>query len=126
MSGETLDLGRNMDGHLTCAITGCQHPAARMPDSSDGFCDEHMAMAPANHRQRFLTVVRRLQSLREMWNDEARYDGIVADGRYLKLAHATCCAEEALDMAARRLTLAILASQAHAAVAPQGDVRLRA
>lgn len=97
-----------------------------MPDGSDGFCDEHMAMAPANHRQRFLTVVRRLQSLRVIWNDEARYDAIVADGRYLKLAHATCCAEEALDMAARRLTLAILAAQAHPVVAARDDMRKRA
>ncbi len=83
-------------------------------------------MAPANHRQRFLTVVRRLQSLREIWNNEARYDAIVADGRYLKLAHATCCAEEALDIAARRLTLAILAAQAHPVAATRGDLRKRA
>ncbi len=115
-----------MDGHITCAITGCQNPAARMPDASDGFCEEHLAMAPEHHRQRFVTVVRRLQALREIWNDEARYDGLVADGRYLKLAHATCCAEEALDMAARRLTLAILAAQAHPPVVSREDVRLRA
>lgn len=115
-----------MDGHITCAITGCQHPAARMPDASDGFCVEHLAMAPANHRQRFLTVVGRLQSLREIWNDEARYDALVADGRYLKLAHATCCAEEALDIAAQRLTLAILAAQAHSVTAVHEDERLRA
>lgn len=115
-----------MDGHFTCAITGCQQPVMRMPDGSDGFCEEHMAMAPANHRQRFLTVVRRLQSLREIWNNEARYDAIVADGRYLKLAHATCCAEEALDTAAQRLTLAILASKAHPAVVSREDARQRA
>ncbi|MDP2356782.1 MAG: hypothetical protein Q8M31_12065 [Beijerinckiaceae bacterium] len=115
-----------MDGHFTCAITGCQQPALRMPDGSDGFCEEHMAMAPAIHRQRFLTVTRRLQSLREIWNNEARYDGIVGDGRYLKLAHATCCAEEALDKAAQRLTLAILASQANPAVVPRENVRQRA
>lgn len=112
-----------MDGHLTCAITGCQQSAARMPDGSDGFCDQHLAMAPANHRQRFLTVVRRLQMLRNIWNDEARYDAIVADGRYLKLAHATCCAEEALDMAARRLTLAILAAQVHPVVVARENLR---
>lgn len=124
MSATLLELGQDMDGHITCAIPGCRRPAARMPDGSDGFCDDHMAMAPANHRQRFLTVVRRLQGLREIWNNEARYDAIVADGRYLKLAHATCCAEEALDTAAQRLTLAILASQAHSTVTMREDVRL--
>ena len=126
MIATLLELGQSMDGHITCAITGCQHKAARMPDGSDGFCVEHIAMAPANHRQRFLTVVRRLRTLRDMWNDETRYDGIVADGRYLKLAHATCCAEEALDIAAQRLTLAILASQAHSSVAMREDLRLTA
>lgn len=106
-----------MEANFTCAIPGCQQHAARTPDGADGFCDQHFAMAPRAHRQRFLTVVRRLQSLREIWNDEASYDNVVASGRYLKLAHATCCAEEALDMAARRLTLAILAAQSSAEAA---------
>jgi hypothetical protein len=99
-----------MSGTFTCTITGCQQPAARLPDGGDGFCDEHMAMAPETHRQRFLSVVRRLRALRDIWNDEGRYESVVASGRYLKLAHATCCAEEALDSAAQRLTLAILAA----------------
>ena len=98
-----------MNGTFTCAITGCQHPAARQPDGGDGFCDEHMAMAPETHRRRFHSIVRRLSALREIWNDEARYDSVVASGRYLKLAHATCCAEEALDAASQRLKLSILA-----------------
>lgn len=103
-----------MDASFTCAIPGCQQHADRTPDGADGFCDQHFAMAPQAHRQRFLTVVRRLRALRDIWNNEASYDSVVASGRYLKLAHATCCAEEALDMAARRLTLAILAAQSSA------------
>ena len=106
-----------MEANSTCAIPGCQQPAARMPDGAHGFCDQHMALAPQAHRRRFVTVVRRLQALRAIWNDEANYDNVVASGRYLKLAHATCCAEEALDMAARRLTLAIIAAQSSAEAA---------
>ena len=94
-----------------CAIPGCKQPADKLPDGAAGFCSDHLAMAPASQRERFLTVLRRLRSLRDIWSDEARYDAIVASGRYLKLAHATCCAEEALDMAAQRLTLAIIAAQ---------------
>lgn len=109
MSGAGHVGGRVMDKDFTCAIPGCRQPAARLPDGSAGFCDEHLAMAP-HSRRRFLTVVRRLRMLRDIWSDEAHYDRIVASGRYLKLAHATCCAEEALDVAARRLTLAIIAS----------------
>ena len=101
-----------MDGNLTCAIPGCRRPALRLPDGANGFCDEHIAMAPDAHRRRFVSVVRRLRGLRDIWNDEARYEEVVASGRYLKLAHATCCAEEALDAVAQRLTLAILAAQA--------------
>ena len=102
---------------FTCAIPGCQSPAAPLPDGGAGVCDIHFAMAPNAHRARFLTVVRRLRTLRAMWSDEARYESLVASGRYLKLAHATCCAEEALDAAARRLTLAILAAQGSGAAA---------
>ncbi|MFN3888794.1 MAG: hypothetical protein ACK4MV_00245 [Beijerinckiaceae bacterium] len=77
-----------------------------------------MAMAPEIHRRRFVSVVRRLRALRDIWNDPGRYDSVVASGRYLKLAHATCCAEEALDAAAQRLTLAILAARSAAPMAP--------
>jgi hypothetical protein len=97
-----------------------------MPDGGAGVCEHHFAMASNIHRTRFLSVVRRLRMLREIWSDEARYDQVVASGRYLKLAHATCCAEEALDMAARRLTLSILAAQASGAASSQPVLRQRA
>lgn len=109
-----------MSANFTCAIPACRQPAARLPDGSRGFCDEHIGMASDLHRRRFLTVVRRLRVLRNIWNDEARYESVVASGRYLKLAHATCCAEEALDAAAQRLTLVILAAGSSAAA---GELR---
>ncbi len=111
---------------FTCAIPGCQSPAAQMPDGGAGVCDDHFAMAPISQRMRFLSVVGRLRTLRQMWSDEARYEAVIASGRYLKLAHATCCAEEALDAAARRLTLAILASQGGGRTASQPVLRQRA
>ncbi len=75
-----------METSFTCAIPGCQQHADRTPDGADGFCDQHFAMAPQAHRQRFLTVVRRLRALRDIWNNEESYDSVVASGRYLKLA----------------------------------------
>lgn len=100
---------------FSCAIPGCREPARLMPDGAPGVCEAHISMAPEAQRQRFLTIIRRLRVLRDMWNDEARYDQIVASGRYVKLAHATCCAEEALDEAAHGLHLAIDAAQSAAA-----------
>ncbi|MBX9758363.1 MAG: hypothetical protein K2Y29_06265 [Beijerinckiaceae bacterium] len=111
---------------FTCAIPGCHSPAAQLSDDGAGVCDDHFAMAPLSQRMRFLTVVRRLRALRQIWSDEERYDAVVASGRYLKLAHATFCAEEALDAAASRLTLAILASQGGGRSAPQPLLRQRA
>jgi hypothetical protein len=115
--------GMKMDGDLHCAIPGCRRPALGLPDGANGFCDEHVAMAPDAHRRRFLSVVRRLRFLREIWSDEGRYANIVANDRYLKLAHATCCAEEALDAAAQRLTLSILAAQASMASIARAEQR---
>lgn len=112
-----------MSANFSCAISACPHPAAGLPGGGDGFCDQHIAMAPDVHRRRFLSVVRRLRALRDIWNDEARYESVVASGRYLKLAHATGCAEEALDVAAHRLTLAILAAASSAVAPAPGDLR---
>jgi hypothetical protein len=111
---------------FTCALPGCQEPAEPLPDGGAGVCEHHFAMASNAHRTRFLSVVSRLRVLREIWSDEARYDRVVASGRYLKLAHATCCAEEALDIAARRLTLSILAAQAGGAGSSRTVLRQRA
>ena len=111
---------------FSCAIPGCETPAEQLPDGGAGTCDAHFAMAANIHRVRFLTVVRRLRTLRQMWTDESRYDSVVASGRYLKLAHATCCAEEALDAAARRLTLSILAAQGSGPRASDTILRQRA
>lgn len=104
-----------MSTMFSCAIPGCRQPAGRMPDGAPGVCEAHLSMAPDAQRQRFLTIIRRLRVLRAIWNDEALYDQIVASGRYVKLAHATCCAEEALDEAAHGLHLAIVAAQSAAA-----------
>ena len=108
---------------FSCAIPGCRQPATRMPDGSAGICEPHLSMTPDAQRLRFLTIIRRLNVLRGMWNDEARYDQIVASGRYVKLAHATCCAEEALDQAAHGFHLAIVAAQSAAARAAANGAR---
>jgi hypothetical protein len=112
-----------MNTNCTCAVPGCQRPAALLPDGSHGFCEQHADLAPDPLRQRFLTLVRRLRAIRAMWDDEGRYQAIVESGRYLKLAHATCCAEEALDAAAQRLTLAIIAAQSIAGSTPAPQMR---
>jgi hypothetical protein len=46
--------------------------------------------------------------LQTFWDDETAYDSVVASGRYLKLAHASCCAEENEEAARQSLLLAVL------------------
>lgn len=93
---------------FACLIPGCPEVGA---EATAAVCGPHFASAPGPARARFLATWRRVASLRDIWRDGERYDAVVASGRYLKLAHATACAEEALDAAARRLTLAVVAAQ---------------
>jgi len=105
-------------GAFACVIPGCAEVAT---EAAAMMCDGHFASAPDALRARFLVALRRLSLLRDIWGDVQRYDAVVASGRYLKLAHATACAEEALDAAAQRLTLAVVAAQGR----PVGDSERR-
>lgn len=91
-----------------CVIPGCAEAVA---EATAAMCDVHFACAPHAARARFFAALRRVSFLRSIWSDGERYDAVVASGRYLKLSHATACAEEALDAAAQRLTLAVVAAQ---------------
>ena len=93
---------------FACVIPGCAEVAT---EATAAMCGIHFASAPDPLRTRFRTALRRLSLLRDIWGDGPRYDAVVASGRYLKLAHATACAEEALDVAAQRLALAVVAAQ---------------
>ena len=93
---------------FACVTPGCAEMGA---EAAAGMCEAHFASAPDSTRARFITAFRRVSLLRDIWSDGERYDAVVASGRYLKLAHATACAEEALDAAAQRLALAVVAAQ---------------
>lgn len=94
---------------FACVVPGCFDRRAQ-PGSA--ICVAHFAQASAPARVRFLTALRRVSALRAIWNDPSRYDRVVASGRYLKLVHASALAEDALDVAAQTLTLAVIAAQA--------------
>lgn len=53
--------------------------------------------------ERKLQTQRRLLWLQSLWDDEARFDAIVASGRYLKLCAVLEWASENDEIAARRL-----------------------
>lgn len=91
-----------------CEAAPCRDVGAPLDDTSIALCADHAAMAPFALRARLSRATRRRVFLQTFWDNEAAYDSIVASGRYLKLAHASCCAEENEDAARQSLLLAVL------------------
>lgn len=91
-----------------CQAAPCSHTGTPLDGSSLILCAEHAALAPAALRARLSRASRRRLFLQTLWDNEAAYDAIVASGRYLKLAHASCCAEENEEAARQSLLLAVL------------------
>lgn len=94
-----------------CAVAGCRRPAVPQGANLPGFCEEHLAALSPAIRARLAATARRLVFLRGLWDDEVQYETIVASGRYLKLVHATACAEEAQEAACNRAALDAMAAQ---------------
>jgi hypothetical protein len=66
-------------------------------------------MAASARRRRMLSMQRRAAIIEGLWADPVRYDAVVASGRYLKLAHAKLCVDEAMGTATERFMLSIYA-----------------
>jgi hypothetical protein len=110
-----------------CEAAPCANAGASLEGASLDLCADHAAMAPFALRARLSRATGRRKFLQTLWDNEAAYDSIVASGRYLKLAHASCCAEENEEAARQSLLLAVLLrdSGMDSQTSPQG-VRLTA
>lgn len=93
-----------------CQFPGCAQPAMGGDWTAPEVCAGHLAMAASSHRRRMISVQRRSAFIETLWADPARYDAIVASGRYLKLAHAKQCVDEAMGAATERFMLSIYAN----------------
>ncbi len=91
-----------------CEAAPCANPGAALDGACLVLCADHAAMAPLALRARLSRASARRRFLQTLWDNEAAYDSIVASGRYLKLAHASCCAEENEEGARQSLLLAVL------------------
>jgi len=72
---------------------------------AEPMCRHHLAMADPALRMRFEVALARLAQVQSYWDDDDRYEKVVASGRYLKLANATGWATEAAEAAWDRLKL---------------------
>ena len=91
-----------------CEASPCANAGAALDGGSLVLCADHAAMAPPALRARLSRATARRVFLQTFWDDETAYDSVVASGRYLKLAHASCCAEENEEAARQSLLLAVL------------------
>ena len=93
-----------------CQFPGCAQPAMGGDWTAPDVCAGHLAMAASSHRRRVMSMQRRSAFIETLWADPARYDAIVASGRYLKLAHVRQRAEESMGAATERFMLSIYAN----------------
>jgi len=84
-----------------CEAPRCAVPAFAVEGATLHLCARHAQAVPEPLRAR----------LQAYWDDEAAYAALVASGRYLKLAHASCCAEEHEEAARQSALLAILLAE---------------
>ena len=105
---DAFNLPKAVETVRRCEAAPCRHGADLIDGTSLALCPDHAAMAPFALRARLSRAGRRRAFLQTLWDDEAAYDSIVASGRYLKLAHASCCAEENEEAARQSLLLAVL------------------
>lgn len=100
-----------------CTIPGCQRDVVAHSDVPESICEHHLSLPRQHLRARLTTTARRLATIESYWNDEAVFDALVSQDRYVQLSHVTCCAQEAFEAAWGRFKLNILSAEANPAVA---------
>ena len=112
----------------SCVIPGCRNESAPPAHGvEDCICDQHLALAKPHFCERLGDTSRRLTKIEALWADDEAYERIVASDRYLKLSHALCCAQEAVEASWTRMKLSIMAAQgSESAPAQDGTGPLRA
>ncbi len=110
-----------------CEVPRCGEEGAPLAGSTLHVCAHHGQAIPPVLRARLGRAARRRARLQAYWDDEAAYEAVVAAGRYMKLAHASCCAEEHEEAARQSALLALLLTQGAQGRAPapaeEGDLR---
>ena len=104
----------------SCCVPGCTTDGrVHWPvDIAEPMCAQHLALADPTFRVRFEQALSRLARIESFWDDEGKYDQVVASGRYLKLANATGWANEVVEAAWGRLKLDVLKSCSEARSSP--------
>ena len=104
-----------------CEAHRCGERGDSIEGSSLRLCEAHARRLAPAMRARLARAARRRARLQAYWDDEAAYDAVVASGRYMKLAHASCCAEEHEEAARQSALLALLLAEGAGAPAQEGD-----
>jgi len=104
-----------------CEAHRCGERGDSIEGSSLRLCEAHARMLAPALRARLARAARRRARLQAYWDDEAAYDAVVASGRYMKLAHASCCAEEHEEAARQSALLALLLAEGSGVPEQEGD-----
>jgi len=96
---------------IACEAPRCEAPSLAVEGSTLHLCARHAQAVPESLRARLARTARRRARLQAYWDDEAAYAELVASGRYMKLAHASCCAEEHEEAARQSALLAMLLAE---------------
>jgi hypothetical protein len=78
----------------------------------DLFCEQHVHLGSDAALRRKIQTQRRLQWILALWDDRARFEAVVASGRYLRLCTLTESISDSDERAWRRLKNEILAVRA--------------
>ncbi len=111
---------------IHCTIPGCQRDVTAQEGLPETICEHHLSLPRAHLRARLATTARRLAAIESYWSDDATFDVLVANDRYVQLSHVTCVAQESFEAAWGRFKLAILSAEAGNAGAAKAGPPLRA
>ena len=94
-----------------CRIAGCAgRIAPDFPAQTAGFCAAHLQLASASSRTLLQSAAKRLLKLQQSWDDETRFNAVVARGRYLAFCMLLQAAHDRLDRASARVAEEVLAA----------------
>lgn len=89
-----------------CIVADCRSKRVHYPGGELGLCicDEHWGKLGEQSRIRLSRALRRERLIQQVWDDETRFAGLYASGRYLKLCTVLFAASEAVDRAWKSVT----------------------
>jgi hypothetical protein len=82
-----------------CLILGCASAAG----GGTLFCHMHGSVVEKKLGARVASLSKRREILRTFSAQDERFNQVLESGRYLKLAHAICCVDEAIDLSVEHM-----------------------